>query len=350
MISFLSAFLSCLVLTPFVIKFATKRELFDIPDQRKLHDEDIPRLGGVAIAGAFLIGILLSATPETIYPLRFFLAGLIMLFFVGLWDDLKPVKPLIKISGEVLPLIILAVNSTISLSAMPVSFIQIRGMEWIFTVFMAFWIVNAFNLIDGINGLAGTIGLIALAGTALLFPETGPVCLSMCGAVLAFLFFNFIRPKIFMGDSGSLLIGYCITYLMTILPDKSPILLNEIPSWVIILPLASLPMFDMGRVFIIRAIHGKNPFQGDRNHLHHLLLETGLSHLGATLYLSLLTVINAVAVIGSVKMGATPFAGILLNIPIPLFFTMILWRRVKKIRNDIHSNNNQEANPLVEIK
>ena len=338
-----------------MIRFASNRKLFDKPDERKIHGIEIPQLGGVAILGAFLIGVLLTAEPDTIFEIRYFLVGLLILFFVGLWDDLQPVKPFLKLIGELVPIALLSWSHRIPFNALLPDYPILMALDWPFTFFVAFWVINSFNLIDGINGLAGTIGFLALLASAWYYetpviPET--VCMAMAGAILAFLFFNFIRPRIFMGDSGSLLIGYCMTYVLTFAqwPVASKPLFESAVYFTDILPWIALPAFDMARVFVIRVYKKKNPFKGDRNHLHHLLLETGLSHIGATSILAgltILTVFTTSLIVGVSEgffetelpgISATAFKIQIVLIAcssitiIQLLFTGILWQRVRKIR------------------
>ncbi len=355
MVSFLIAFFVSIVLTPSVIRFASNRKLFDKPDERKIHGTEIPRLGGVALLGAFLIGILLTADPDTIFGIRFFLAGLLILFFVGLWDDLQPIKPLFKLIGELVPIALLSWSHSIPFHSLLPDYPVLMGLDLPLTFIAAFWIINSFNLIDGINGLAGTIGLLALLASAwfchsLVIPET--VCLAMAGAILAFLFFNFIHPRIFMGDSGSLLIGYCMTFVLTCVqwPVYAEVKSIYAVYFTDIFPWIALPVFDMARVFAIRVYKKKNPFHGDRNHLHHLLLEWGLSHIGATTVLAALTLVTAFScsvIVGLVErllssgsMHTSPYLfkifvllAMLGSIALlQLIFTAVIWSRVRKTR------------------
>ncbi len=336
---FLAAFLICLILTPAVIRFATNRQLFDIPDERKIHTAEIPRLGGVAIMGALLISTLLIAGPDTLIHLRYFLAGLLILFFVGLWDDMQPVSPFIKLLGESAPILLMSWFNQIPLHELAPGLTWLSGFEWPVTLFLSFWIVNAFNLIDGINGLAGSIGMIALIGMGVMGePDIYHLCFSFAGALLAFLFFNFLHPKIFMGDCGSLPIGYTLAFGMTQLSFSNQlengIHIPEEP--LIAFSLMIVTMFDMLRVFVIRIRKGKNPFKGDRNHLHHLLLETGLSHVGATLQLVGLSLLTTGITTTLLSLCTTDFhlLLVLLLIPFPaIAFTGLLWKRVRKFRN-----------------
>jgi len=333
---FLVAFLTCLILTPSVIRFASRRRWFDIPDERKIHDVQIPRLGGTAIISSLLISILLSSGPETLLELRYFLAGLLILFFVGLWDDMQPVSPLIKLLGESVPVILITFFNRIPLHEMFPQYEWIPALEWPFTLFLSFWIVNAFNLIDGINGLAGTIGILALTGMGILGnPLVYQLSYAFAGALLAFLFFNFVKPRVFMGDCGSLPLGYTLAFGMSHLcyqetsglPADEPFL---------VLALMIVPLFDMLRVFVIRLYYRKNPFRGDRNHLHHLLLELGLSHVLATSLLAGLSLFTAGLVWLIFNSGIPAGMSTLFVLPSivlpPLLFSGLLWIKVRKLR------------------
>lgn len=336
-LSFILSFVLCLGLTPAVIRFASRRKWFDQPDWRKIHSDEIPRLGGVAIMGALLITVLLLAGADTLLASRYFLAGLLMLFFIGLWDDLQPMRPVLKLIGELIPVVLLSYSSRIPVCSV---FPALQGMEileWPLTMVLVFWSVNAFNLIDGINGLAGTIGLLSLLGMSLWGGEqVVNLALPMAGAILAFLYFNFSNPRIFMGDCGSLPIGYMVAFGLTQLFATGQIGASSKMLCFASIGLLALPLFDMVRVFFIRIIKKKNPFKGDRNHLHHLLLELGLSHVHATLILaglSLLTSVLAGFASGfffRFELAFWPVTGI--TTASLLVFTAVVWIRVRKMR------------------
>lgn len=338
MTPFITSFLICFILTPAVIRFASQRRWFDKPDERKLHTSEIPRLGGVAIMGSLIISILLVAGPDTILNTRYFLAGLLILFFVGLWDDLQPARPVIKLLGEVIPVALLTYSAQIPLGELFPEISWISSIEWPFTIFISFWAVNAYNLIDGINGLAGSLGLIACIAMGVTgTPDVYHLCISMAGALLAFLFYNFLKPRIFMGDGGSLPVGYLLAFSLTQLKFSGPMQERQMDFALTAISLMSLPLFDMARVFFIRLQKRKNPFKGDRNHLHHLLLETGLSHVGATIQLTILSIGTAGLVWLSCSFSNTIFVSTFIAISAmmlsPLFFTAFLWAKVKRIRN-----------------
>jgi len=336
-IQFLAAFIPCFILTPLVIKFATQRRLFDKPDERKIHTNEIPRLGGVAIMGALLLSFFLFADSSLFGSLRLVLAGLLILFFVGLWDDMQPIPPLAKLIGEIIPILLLAYTARIPLHNLAPEISLLSYLEYPATILLAFWVINAFNLIDGINGLAGSIGMIALLGMGFMGEDLSQtLSMAYAGALLAFLFFNFVSPRIFMGDCGSLPIGYIIAFGMTQLDWTACAEHSFIASEpMIALALIVVPLFDMVRVFVIRLQKRKNPFIGDRNHIHHLMLETGESHISSTLKLSLLSIIVAGLVYLCINAGQ-PFCMLtpIVIIGVPLIFTAWLWKKVLKIRTE----------------
>jgi len=324
-----------LVLTPAVIRFAARRKWFDVPDNRKVHSESVPRLGGVAIMGSFLIAILLSAGPDTLLHTRYFLAGLLILFFLGLWDDLQPVSPYIKLLGELLPVLLLTYSVRLPLSYFSQSLLL---FEWPATIFAVLWIINAFNLVDGINGLAASVGLVSLVGMAYIGQtDVSFVSLAFAGSLLGFLYYNFTRPKIFMGDGGSLPLGYVLAFCITrIFSDVLEYSTLDTGNVLTVVALMSLPLFDMVRVFFLRLIKGYNPFKGDRNHLHHLLLEAGCTHVWATLVEVFLSLMMAVTVWFLQNQISFPAEKVLASFAImsiiPLLFTLAVWIRVRRIR------------------
>jgi UDP-N-acetylmuramyl pentapeptide phosphotransferase/UDP-N-acetylglucosamine-1-phosphate transferase len=252
---------------------------------------------------------------------------------------MQPVSPLVKLLGESVPVVLITFYNRIPLHDLFPDATWAPALEWPVTLFISFWIVNAFNLIDGINGLAGVIGILALTGIGILGnPVVYQLSYAFAGALLAFLFFNFAKPRIFMGDCGSLPVGYTLAFGLSHLcysqnsglPADEPFL---------VLALMIIPLFDMCRVFMIRMYYRKNPFKGDRNHLHHLLLETGMSHVLATTTLAIFSVLTTVLVWLAFRLplqGAFPYlAGFLALLAPSLVFTAALWMNVRKIRKTI---------------
>jgi UDP-N-acetylmuramyl pentapeptide phosphotransferase/UDP-N-acetylglucosamine-1-phosphate transferase len=310
-IAFFATLIIAWAIMPFVIRYANKRQLFDIPDGRKLHDDNISRIGGISIMFSVIISISLFVNTEALSNFGFLVAGMVIIFFVGLLDDMYPIKPAQKLIGEFIPALLLAIpgrdtfsnlNGLMGINILP------EWISFLLTFILIIAIINSFNLIDGINGLAGICGVLAaliLGSTSLIYGmiDIAIIAFTLAGGIVAFLRFNLIKPRIFMGDSGSLLIGYITAFLFLSVTglqgsaSHSEIwqdFLILIDDKLLLLSLSAVivPLTDLSRVFIIRISKGKSPFSADRNHIHHLLLEAGCSHFAASLMLGAFTILN----------------------------------------------------------
>lgn len=284
------AFLLAVSGIPSIIHIALKYRLFDSAEShRKSHRAQISRLGGVAIFCSFTITILLFATTVNYQQANFLITSCIILFGLGLKDDLYGVNPGTKFFLQMIVAIILVVLGDFRLSSLyGVFFLWEVNMFWggLFSMVLIIFVNNAFNLIDGIDGLAGTIGVIATLSFGVFFAIGNElpyafIAFAMTGAIAGFLVYNFSPAKIFMGDTGALLIG-----LVAIILAIKFIELNKIgdipnPNFysapAIAVAVLLVPVFDSLRIFIIRILHKKSPFTGDRNHLHHRLQVLGFS-------------------------------------------------------------------------
>ncbi|TCC96227.1 MraY family glycosyltransferase [Pedobacter hiemivivus] len=291
-----------LVIIPSIIHVARDRHLYDdLGHLRKIHNPGIPRLGGVAIFLSFTITLLLwdINTPEL--PINYLLTACTMLFAIGIKDDLAGVGHHTKFLIEFIAGLILVIPGNIRISNLH-NFFGIYELSYfhsvILSVLIIVFIINAFNLIDGIDGLAATTGIIVNSVFTALFIklhhyELAAVSLALVGAILGFLRFNLTPAKIFMGDTGSLLIGLISAVMALKFISVNDAFEIESASQVssslgIVLAILIGPISDTLRVFIIRLAKGKSPFQGDRNHIHHRMLVLGFTHLQTTLILALL--------------------------------------------------------------
>lgn len=287
---FITAFAITYFAVPSVIKVAAIRNLFDEPNERKLHKNTIPALGGVAMFAGIFFSILFWAESFNFNLLRWIVLSLVIVFLLGLKDDVVAIDPLKKLIGLLVASSLVIVYGDIRIQ----SFYGILGVYdipyWIsvvFTLFVFIVIINAFNLIDGINGLAGGIGAIASLAFGSFFLYNGnlnsaAIAFATAGSLLAFLRYNFSDAKIFMGDGGALVIGFVLSVLCTKFLSTE-FVINIISDKPLSTPLVALavliiPLVDTLRVFTIRIINGRSPFSADRNHLHHLLLDLGMSH------------------------------------------------------------------------
>jgi UDP-GlcNAc:undecaprenyl-phosphate/decaprenyl-phosphate GlcNAc-1-phosphate transferase len=295
---------------PSILHVARFRHLYDdLGHFRKSHDHGIPRLGGVAIFVSFTITSLLFCMTDKSLPINYLLTGCIILFAMGLKDDLAGVNSNTKFLIQFIVCTILVVLGNIRLDNMYGVF-GIYNLPYLLSVGVSILIiliiVNSFNLIDGIDGLAATTGIVVNGSFAAIFIyirqyELAAVSLSMVGAILGFLRFNITPAKIFMGDTGSLLIGLisAVMALKFMGINKGVHSLSTETFSVPALTFAILigPIFDTVRVFIMRITNGVPPFKADRNHIHHRMLRLGFNHLQTTIILTSINVASIAMVL-----------------------------------------------------
>jgi len=327
-ISFTITFLAI----PVIINVAEMKKLFDVPDgERKLHHTPITPLGGIGIFAGFAFGCLLTIHFEQSSEFQYFIAAALIIFFLGLKDDILIISPIKKFIGQVLAAFMIIYYGGVQIRSMH-GFLGIYQVPEMFSLLLTYFavivIINSFNLIDGVDGLAGTLGLMALSIFGFYFLDVNMLsysilAFSLAGSVLAFLIFNFQPAKIFMGDTGSLLIGS----INAILVIK---FINVANTTDVSHPVASapaigfailmMPLLDTLRVFAIRIFYRRSPFSPDRNHIHHLLLDKGFSHRAITLTL---VAIN-LSVVALVYLGRSIGCTLLIFSVIALFFGFIL--------------------------
>lgn len=295
---------------PSILHVARARHLYDdVGHFRKQHDHGIPRLGGVAIFVSFTITTLLFSIIDKALPISYLLISCIILFTMGLKDDLSGVNSSTKFLIQFIVAAILVFLGDIRITSMYGVF-NIYTLPYlpsgILSVLLIMLIINAFNLIDGIDGLAASTGIVVNGTFALLFMyikqyELAAICLAIAGATVGFLRYNITPAKIFMGDTGALLIGL-ISAVMAIkfievskLTDVKLTGVIQAPALTIAILIG--PVFDTLRVFTLRIINGKSPFEADRNHIHHRILKLGLNHLQTTLCLSAINLTSIVMVL-----------------------------------------------------
>jgi UDP-GlcNAc:undecaprenyl-phosphate GlcNAc-1-phosphate transferase len=306
------AFLLSIAGIPSIIFTAIKYRLFDRSDSyRKNHRIHISRLGGVAIFCSFTITTLLFATMVDYKQANFLITSSIILFALGLKDDLYGVNASTKFLLQLVVAIILVVAGEFRLSSLyGVFYVWEVNVLWgsIFTIVVIIFVNNAFNLIDGVDGLAGTLGALATLSFGLFFAISNDypyafIAFAMFGAIAGFLMFNYAPAKIFMGDTGSLIIG-----LVCVILAVKFIELNKIGSLpkpkfysapAIAVAVLLVPIFDSLRIFIMRILHRKSPFKGDRNHVHHRLQRLGF---GSNKIVSALGIFTVTMIFLSVKL------------------------------------------------
>jgi UDP-GlcNAc:undecaprenyl-phosphate GlcNAc-1-phosphate transferase len=289
------SFAAALILTPWIRNIFRNRGLVDSPDgERKVHGADIPRVGGIAVASAYILAFLvLLASPLS--GARTVVAGMgvvtqlmpagVMIFAVGLWDDLFGMKPLHKLTGQI------AAAGLAYLGGVQIHSIQGHALEewWWSLPLTLFWLVlctNAFNLIDGVDGLASGVGLFATLTTlcAGLMRDNFALALAtvpLAGALLGFLRYNFNPASIFLGDSGSYVVGFLLGCFGVMWSQKAATLLGMTAP----LMALAIPLLDVALAVVRRFLRGQPIFGADRGHIHHRLLDRGLTPRRAVLLL-----------------------------------------------------------------
>lgn len=362
LISLLAFFLSMIcgfVFIPQIMNFCKKKNLYDIPNARKIHKNAIPRLGGISFLPSMLLATLIALAVMA-YNFRggkveinawavSFAIGLLMIYAVGLVDDLIGLSPSTKfvvqiIAASLLPLSTLYINNFYGfcgINSVP-AYVGIP-----LTVFILVFIMNAMNLIDGIDGLSGTLSFIALAGFFFCFLREGLLvyCVliaGLAGVIVAFLYFNIWgdpekNRKIFMGDSGSLTLGYILGALLVKFSMNNPhVMPYRKDSMLLAVTLLMVPVFDVVRVIIVRTLHHKPIFKADKNHIHHKLLRTGMTQHQALMTIILLALFFIVLNISLYNYIYTTFI-ILIDIVLFTVFNYVVDYIIRKNGRETYS-------------
>ncbi len=280
--TFMTALFTALIIVPFLRKWSLDQGNLDIPDERKQHNEPMPRLGGIAIFFSFLFAVLVYVPVTPI--IRGFLVGGLIIFVTGLVDDLTNLSPKRKFAGEVAACLAMIVVGKIWLSNLGnlFGYGDIILPIWIgipFTVIAVVGVINAINLIDGLDGLAGGLSVMALTAFFLLGwithdQQTALLAAALAGGILGFLKYNFYPARIFMGDAGSLTVGYMLGFL-AVYSTQQP---NATISPMIPVLILGLPVLDTVWVMSRRVLQRVGPFTADRSHMHHKFLDLGFEH------------------------------------------------------------------------
>lgn len=290
------------LIIPKILLIAFRKKLFDTVDERKVHRGIVPRLGGIAflpaigIAFCGLVGLNLSlgslfmaeALDGCIVPLLFLLCSMLLIYLVGIADDLIGVRYRAKFIFQIIAGILIVwsglmiddFHGFLWVYQIPV------WLGWLVTIFLVIYVLNAINLIDGIDGLASGLSGVALAWYSYVFYETGHyaymlISAATIGTLIPFFYYNVFgnaanRTKIFMGDTGSLTIGLVLVFLsLAVFSIPSESIIGNKNVFVLAIAPIILPCFDVVRVFIHRVRMGHNPFLPDKCHIHHKLLALG---------------------------------------------------------------------------
>jgi len=314
LVAIILAFLINIIITPIIIQFAHRYKWYDLPDHRKVHTGLIPRLGGVGIFSSFLISAL--ATSFILYMITGKLSGILNLNFIpvftafvlihitGLVDDFHSQRALLKLIIQIVAAILVTMGGFLinSITIPYIGTISFGILAYPITVFWIIAITNAVNLVDGMDGLAGGIGAFAAFSMGFISLLSGQVeaaiiSFALFGAIAAFLVFNLPPARIFMGDSGSLILGFVLSVVPLVGITKTP----SFNTIVVPVTLLLIPIIDTV-VAIIRRVRAKRTIMSpDKDHLHHKLLDMGFNEkkilvliYSVCLYLSIIAITSTI--------------------------------------------------------
>lgn len=298
------AFLLTFYTIPAIIKISRRKNLMDEPGVRSSHLRKIPNLGGIAIF--YSIGVCASIFAFELFELyKFLFASLVILLYIGVMDDIVIMRAYKKLLAQLIVTALMVIGSDVRIR----SFFGLFGVYELnyflscgISIFTFIVLINAFNLIDGIDGLAGGYSILCSAMFGISYFRLGEynyplVILSgvIIASVSGFLYYNlsnYRNLKIFMGDTGSMILGFLLAFtaicFIDIFIDKN---LPDVPRYhlksapAIAMAILILPITDTLNVFLVRVCSGKSPFLADRNHIHHSLLDLGLTHRRSTVYI-----------------------------------------------------------------
>jgi len=289
---FIFAFIISLVVTmsliPPIMKWADKIGAIDLPDARKVHSEAIPRVGGIAmVLGSVIAIVLLAELNQQVIAI---LAGFVVIWGFGLWDDRCELNYKTKFLGQLLAVVVVVTWGDVVVRTFPFTDGHLPDYIAIpFTIFALVGITNAINLSDGLDGLAGGTSLITISMVALLAYDAGGdevalIAMAVAGSILGFLRHNTHPARLFMGDTGSQFLGFSLGVLVIVLSQS----VNSAMSPLIPLMLLGLPILDTFAVMGQRLYEKRSPFSPDKNHIHHKLLAIGLDQYEAVFIIYLL--------------------------------------------------------------
>lgn len=363
------AILATAYLVPKIISIVKFKKLMDDPNARSSHKIATPSLGGMAFFIILIISMYFNHSYDTFGVATSFYPAITILFFLGLKDDLVVLSPRTKLIGQICSCLFILANVKFKIISFH-GFFGINEVDpWVgFAIGLVLMlaIINAFNLIDGIDGLASSIGIVAFSGFAIVFfmAHRYFFCLTsvtMVGILIGFLFFNLsTKNKIFMGDTGSMLLGFMLGVMSVRFLSLDQESINRIPFNAIDIPIVIIsflivPLFDTGRVFTIRLMNGKGVFSPDRNHLHHVLVDAyKISHRRASFYIANVNIIAVVVFSLVLKLSNIYVASAIIILSIiaaAIFLNKIKRKKFDTIRKrNVPRDNRRRREKLQEIR
>lgn len=337
-----TAFVLAFLILPVIIKYSLKKNLVDVPGRRKIHKKVTPSLGGIAIFLGFIIAVFIWLDLPYLAEIKFLLVPLFMVFFVGVRDDLVPLRAYVKLIGQIVAACFLVFFFDIRLTGL-YGILTIHELPLVvsygLTLITIIVITNSFNLIDGLDGLAGTISSIALLFFGTWFFLVGDfifaiLAYAMFGAILAFLIFNWDPSEIFMGDTGALVIGLMLSIMAIHFINVNDSLgVRDYYKFTASVATAAcaiiIPLIDTSRIIILRLSKGQSPLSPDKSHIHHAIMRLGMSHGQSTIILAIVHIVYIILAIAAHRLGENwVLLGLLLfSIGLSVFLDRLILRR-----------------------
>ena len=337
----LLAFIGTLWVHPKVLKIAIMKNLVDNPDARKLQRNPVPVMGGIAVFFGIIIGLCCSQTIFVRSDVFLLISAMLIMLYVGTIDDILNLSPYTRFFIEILIVLWLMYVNEASINSLwglwGVNALLPSWLAWPLTVFAAVGIINAINLIDGVNGLSSGFCFMASVLFAIIFYKTGNVTMtilavSAAGAIVPFFLHNVFgnSTRMFIGDGGTLVIGTMMSiFVINILHSGSscaPIVSKGLGLVPMTLSILAIPVFDTLRVMSMRILRGVSPFHPDRTHLHHIFLELGFSHVGATVSILSLNTLVIASWYLSYKFGASVDTQLYIVLALSIAVTFVFYK------------------------
>jgi UDP-GlcNAc:undecaprenyl-phosphate/decaprenyl-phosphate GlcNAc-1-phosphate transferase len=336
-LTFITAFTFTYLSTPYIIQVANDRKLYDSPNERSSHVHKASNLGGIGIFGGAIFSIVMWTPFQLFGTQQYIIAALLLLFLVGIWDDMTGMPAFRKLLMQIVAALIIVYKAGYMIDHFG-GFLYIEQIpRWVailFSIIVIVGVINAYNFIDGINGLAAGTGVIAsfaFGGWFFLQQEiaSATIAFALGASLLAFMAYNFVPGKIFMGDTGSMFLGTVLSILamhfirLNMQADLPHTALKFTKSaHGIAIAFLIIPIYDTLRVSLYRMAKGKHPFVADRNHIHHMLLDLGHTHIVSTLIL--LGVMSAIILVTFVFIDLGTPKLIMLQLAMMLAFSTAL--------------------------
>jgi UDP-N-acetylmuramyl pentapeptide phosphotransferase/UDP-N-acetylglucosamine-1-phosphate transferase len=337
----LTAFIISLIAIPIILEIARSKNFLDKPNGRTSHYVNTPTLGGIALFAGIIISLQLFGNGRFENGFNYIVACLTIILFIGIRDDIYIISFAKKLFGQIIVILILIFFADIKFSNLH-GFLGIYEISLfasiILSLFVFIVIINCINLIDGVDGLASGLSILSTIVFSLYFYDAKMfgsllISISLLGSLIPFFIYNVFgkKNKLFMGDTGALIIGVISVVLVVkfnelSVSNSTQYILTAAPAMSI--AILFIPLYDTLQVFVIRVFNKRSPFSPDKNHLHHRLLNLGLNHIQTS---SILITLNAIIIISSYLMQSIGiFALTVLLLLIGLMFSTFLWYLAKR--------------------